>query len=67
MQAEGSQLLMLHEVEGMTRLKKSCLYDLMKKGTFPLQIRVAPRAVRWRRTEVEAYLNSCSRGSSPVT
>ena len=36
MQAEGSQLLMLHEVEDMTRLKKSCLYDLMKKGYLPL-------------------------------
>lgn len=44
------------EVEKATRLSRSSLYRLMRLGRFPEPIKVSERAVRWRSTEVEAWL-----------
>lgn len=45
-------------VEAMCGIGTSCLYKLMRDGDFPRPLRIAPGAVRWRRSEVQAWIDS---------
>jgi prophage regulatory protein len=42
----------LPEVESIVALKKTAIYDRMRQGTFPRQIKNGPRASCWREVEV---------------
>ena len=52
------QFLRRREVEKITGLSYSSIYRLMPKGQFPRQVRVGLRSVRWRATEVFAWMKS---------
>ena len=41
---------------GGTASKRSTLYGWIKKGLFPPPIRIGPRRVAWRETEVDAWI-----------
>ena len=49
---QHDRLLMLREVEEVTRLRKATLYRMIKAGTFPRQIHLATQRVAWLRSEV---------------
>lgn len=59
--ATRMRLLMLREVEEMTRLSRSLIYDLMALGLFPRPIQVGRRAVRWIEQEVLDFIANCPR------
>ena len=44
------------EVQEMTGLSCAGIYKCMRAGKFPEPIKVTDRAVRWPRSEVEAWL-----------
>ena len=46
------------EVEQRVGLTRSSIYDAMRKGNFPLPLKVGPKAVRWRASEIEAWVDS---------
>ena len=50
------RLLRLSEVLTRTALGRSTIYRLMRAGSFPEPLKVGVRAVRWRESEVEAWL-----------
>lgn len=50
------QLLRRPEVERLTGLPRSTLYERIAEGSFPKQIRIGRRGVRWRSSEVEAWI-----------
>ncbi len=50
------RLLTRKEVEGRIRLGRSALYRMLRAGQFPLPVRIGPRAVRWKASEVENWL-----------
>ena len=52
------RLLRRRQVEETTGLSRSSIYRLMKKGKFPLPVRVGPSAVRWRASDITAWLES---------
>ena len=52
------RLLSRDEVEQAIGLKRSQLYTLMRKGIFPEPIRIGERAVRWRESDLQAYVDS---------
>ncbi len=52
-------LLRRPEVENRTGLSRSTLYDWMKRGNFPLPVRLGTRLVAWRESEVTAWLEAC--------
>ena len=54
----GDRLLRLREVIEMTGLSSSTIYRLKPKGEFPLAIKVGPRAVRWRLSEIIRWMES---------
>ena len=49
-------LLTRTEVEERIRLGRSALYRMLSTGQFPRPLRIGPRAVRWRASEVDRWL-----------
>ena len=47
--------LRLPGVMRMTGLSRSTLYRLVANKQFPRPVRLGPRAVAWRRTDIEAW------------
>ena len=52
------RLLRRREVEEVTGLPRSSIYRLMKSGDFPRQVSVGPSAVRWKESEITAWVDS---------
>lgn len=44
------------QVEVEVGLKRSTIYQRMQEGTFPRPIRLGERAVGWRATDIERFL-----------
>ena len=51
------------EVEQMVGLSRSTIYDKMRAGTFPLPLKIGAKAVRWRMSEIEEWVNSHERAT----
>ena len=51
------RLLRLPEVINMFGIKKTTIYDRMKKGTFPKDISLGGNIVVWRLTDLNTYKN----------
>lgn len=58
------RLLRVDEVTRITGLARSTIYKMMDSGTFPRPLRVGERAVRWRESDVVAWLESRPTASS---
>ncbi len=52
------RLLRRRQVEEVTGLTRSSIYRLMQTGQFPRPVRVGPAAVRWRASDITAWLES---------
>lgn len=59
----NDRLLRREGVEEATTLTTSSLYRPMRKGEFPLPIKIGLRAVRWPESEIEAWLESRPRAT----
>lgn len=53
-----SRLLRLPRVLDKTGLSKSTLYDYVKAGKFPRQVKLGVRSSAWREHEVDAWVSS---------
>ena len=51
-------VLRRRQVEELTGLARSTIYELMHRGLFPVPVRLSKRAVGWRYREIEAWINS---------
>jgi prophage regulatory protein len=47
-------------VEYITGLGRSAIYDAMKKGTFPQAVKLGPKAVGWRESDIRKWLENLS-------
>lgn len=52
------RILRLPKVIGVTGLSRSTIYRMMRKGSFPCQVRIGPRAVGWREKEILQWVES---------
>ncbi|MQM38448.1 hypothetical protein KBTX_02459 [wastewater metagenome] len=55
------RILRRPEVERITGMGRSALYAAMQEGRFPRPVKLGPRAVGWRESEVQAWIDSLSR------
>ncbi len=46
------------EVEAVTGLSRSAIYDGMKSGTFPRPVKITEKAVAWPESFIEKWLAS---------
>ena len=51
-------LLRFDEVSAVVGLRRSAVYDRMSRGLFPAPVRLGARCVRWRATEVQAFIDA---------
>lgn len=58
------QLLQRDEVEQICDCTTSTLYRWVRLGHFPEPIRIGIRSIRWRRAEVEHWLDQRPRASA---
>ena len=56
----ADRLIRRAEVQRMTGLSRSHLYALMKENKFPRQMHISPGSVRWRLSEIEAWMANLS-------
>lgn len=54
--AQPERLLRLPDVEALTGLKKSSIYDAMRRGEFPRPVKLARRAVCWPLSTVQSWI-----------
>lgn len=50
------RLLRLPEVESIVGIRKSSIYEGVKKGTFPAPIKLSRRAVCWPESHIAAWV-----------
>ena len=62
----AEKLLRRPEVEAITGLSCSSIYALMAKGDFPRPMRLAPRAVAWRDSDVQEWIESLNPADPPA-
>ena len=58
MTLDDVSLMKREEVLNACRLSKSTLYHLIKQGQFPEPVRISPRSVRWRKSDVVTWLTA---------
>ena len=56
-------LLTRQQVEKIVGIKRSTIYKLMRSGMFPEPIRIGPGSVRWRKSELEEWINAQPRAT----
>jgi prophage regulatory protein len=54
----ASTILRRREVERLTGLARSTIYEYIKSGTFPCPVKLGARAVGWRYADVLDWINS---------
>lgn len=52
---EAPPFLRMHAVKRMTGLGRSTIYRLVAQKKFPSPVRLANRAIGWRRTDLERW------------
>ena len=53
-----TQVLRLRDVILRTGISRSTIYERMSRGAFPKPIRLGERAVGWRDSDIEAWIES---------
>lgn len=63
------KLLTRSEVEQRVRIRRSTIYREMRRGEFPTPIRIGAKAVRWKSSEIDHYIENRPRalGDGGVT
>ena len=54
------------QVEELVQLSRSTIYAAVKAGTFPPPVRIGARAVAWRVSEIEQWLEARPLASASV-
>ena len=60
------RLLNMAEVLEVTGLSRSSIYSLMRQGVFSEPLKVGPRAVRWRESEIREWERSRPRAEGDL-
>lgn len=58
------KLLNLQTVLGIVPLKKSAIYDRIKKGTFPNPVRLGTRSIAFHESEINEWISNLPRGTA---
>jgi prophage regulatory protein len=57
------QLLPLHEVLRRTSCRRSTIYAWIQKALFPAPVRLGPRRVGWRKSELDHWIATRARAA----
>lgn len=55
--SENEEIIRRRVVEQMTGLKRSAIYEGIQEGRFPRQVKLGPRAVGWRKSDIVKWIS----------
>jgi prophage regulatory protein len=58
-------LLDIHEVRARVSLGTTTIYKMMAAGAFPASVSLAPRTVRWLKSEIDAWITEKAAARRP--
>ena len=64
--SEQQILLTRKQVESLAGIGRSLIYKLMTEGRFPRPVKISSYAVRWRKDEVLAWIESRPRAEGEI-
>jgi prophage regulatory protein len=50
------------DVESITGLARSTIYDMMSRGEFPRPVKITAKAVAWPESAIQAWLGARAQG-----
>ena len=53
----SDRLLRLPEVQRLTGLRRSAIYEQMRRGIFPRSVKAGPRAAAWSEAAIQAWIS----------
>ena len=53
----ADQLMDINAVMEMVSLRRTMIYGLISKNRFPQPVKLSSRCVRWRRTDLDAWID----------
>ena len=56
--ASQRRLIRFDEVLAITGISKSVIYEMIRRGEFPRQVRIGQRLVGWHQSDIDAWLDS---------
>jgi prophage regulatory protein len=56
--SESDPIYRRRQVESIVGIKRSAIYDNIRRGDFPAPIQISARAVGWRKSAIDAFLAS---------
>ena len=59
------KLLPIGSVCESTGMRRSYIYDHMAKGTFPRSVRIGPRSVRWKLSDIQRWIAKQTQDAAP--
>ena len=59
--ADDDRMSRREEVEEFVGLSSSAIYRMMRRNEFPLPVKIGPKAVRWKKSELVEFLDRCPR------
>ncbi|WP_377702129.1 helix-turn-helix transcriptional regulator [Pseudoduganella sp. UC29_71] len=59
--SSAGRLLRLPSVLAQVGLKKTTVYDGIKRGTFPAPLKLGARAVAWSAADIDAWVGSLNK------
>ena len=62
---ESDRLLRLPEVQRLTGLRRSAIYEQMQKGIFPRSVKAGPRAATWSEAAIQTWISDRIGDASP--
>ena len=63
---QGDRLLRLRDVQIKTALGRSTIYRRIKAGTFPPPTRLGDFTVRWRASDIDAWIGSLTHTNGSI-
>ena len=58
-QKMAETFLRRRQIEELTGLARSTIYDRIKAGTFPKPVKIGDRAVAWLKSDIDAWQSDC--------
>lgn len=52
------RFLRIHQVSDMSGLARATIYQRIKLGQFPTQVRIGPKSVAWLASDIQAWMQS---------
>jgi prophage regulatory protein len=59
----GDRIIRIRDVVAMTGLSRSSIYMLIKKGAFPVQVKLSLRSSGWFYQEIKNWMEARPRGA----